>query len=160
MFRLTEEIPPFILAGSGLPNTRHLVTTFTRKECDGNPVTMELNGQLQRARQSVRNAFGTLKGRFEILRSPLQNVKPDLSQAVQLITACCVLHNFLLDVTDDSGDWFQGEEYGSNVVSGEFVDDRTEYPQIGSEETTRDSLLKYKYTFERRNERNHSNIVR
>lgn len=101
---IDEEIPPFILADSMYPNSKHLVTTFKTTECR-DPIIAKLNKKLGGARYHVENAFGILKGRFQIFQRPLQCAKEDLEFAVTLMTACFVLHNFLIDIKDDSGDW-------------------------------------------------------
>ena len=99
-----EEVPAFILADSAYANLKHLVTTFKTNECS-NFVIAELNKQLGGARYRVENAFGILKGRFQIFQRPLACASENIEFAILLIGGCSVLHNFLIDIRDDSGDW-------------------------------------------------------
>ena len=99
-----EEIPPFILRDSTYPNRKHLVTTFEMTECR-DPIIAKLNKHFGGARYHVENAFGILEGRFQIFQAPLQCAKDSVESAILLMTACFVLHNFLIDVKDNSGDW-------------------------------------------------------
>jgi len=69
-------------------------------ECDANRSVRHLNYQLSKARYHVENAFGLLKGRFQIFEKPLRCAAEDLPFALHLIASICVLHNFLIDVQD------------------------------------------------------------
>jgi hypothetical protein len=95
-----ENIPAFILGDSAYRNSRHLVTTYKVSECDANRSVRHLNYQLSKARYHVENAFGLLKGRFQIFEKPLRSAAEDLPFAVHLIAGICTLHNFLIDVHD------------------------------------------------------------
>ena len=95
-----ENIPAFILGDSAYWNSRHLVTTYKVSECDANRSVRHLNYQLSKARYHVENAFGLLKGRFQIFEKPLRSAAEDLPFAVRLIAGICTLHNFLIDVHD------------------------------------------------------------
>jgi len=101
---IEEEVPAFILTDSAYANSKHLVTTFKTNECS-NFVIAELNKRLGGARYRVENAFGILKGRFQIFQCPLACASENIEFAILLIGGCFVLHNFLIDVKDDSGDW-------------------------------------------------------
>ena len=101
---IEEEIPSFILGDSTYLNRKHLVTMFKTTECK-DPIIAKLNKRLGGARYHVENAFGILKGRFQIFQAPLQCAKDSVESAIMLMTACFVLHNFLIDVKDTSGDW-------------------------------------------------------
>jgi len=97
-----ELISAFILADSAYPNTRRVVTTFKNTECDQCPITKRLNRKLASARYCVENAFGICKGRFRIFHRPLECAAEDVTRAIILVVAVCTLHNFLIDVHDDT----------------------------------------------------------
>jgi len=95
-----ENIPAFILGDSAYRNSRHLVTTYKVSECDADGSVRHLNFRLSKARYHVENAFGLLKGRFQIFEKPLRCAAEDLPFALHLIASICILHNFLIDVQD------------------------------------------------------------
>lgn len=99
-----ENIPAFILGDSAYRNSRHLVTTFKVTECNADDAVSHLNARLSKARYIVENAFGLLKGRFQIFEKPLRCAIGDVPFAVHLIASICVLHNFLLDAKDQYED--------------------------------------------------------
>ena len=99
---INELVPAFILADSAYPNTPRMVTTFKNTECTRCPIIKQLNAKLAGARYYVENAFGICKGRFRILSRPLECATEDITRAITLIVAVCTLHNFLLDVRDDT----------------------------------------------------------
>jgi hypothetical protein len=95
-----EEIPAFILGDSAYRNSRHMVTTYKVTECNADRSIRHLNFELSRARYQVENAFGLLKGRFQVFEKPLRSAGEDLPFSVRLIASICVIHNFLIDVRD------------------------------------------------------------
>lgn len=58
---------------------------------------MEFNNRLSKCRRVVENAFGQLKARF---RKIGRGLELDISNAITIIQACCVLHNFLNEIND------------------------------------------------------------
>jgi len=136
-----EEIPAFILADSAYANSKHLVTTFKLGECS-DVVVAQLNKKLGGARYKVENAFGILKGRFQIFQRPLHCATQDIRFAILLIGACFVLHNFLIDVRDDSGDWAVNSVSSEREI-GDSDDVEDNEPQLAGVETTRDILLRH-----------------
>lgn len=74
---------------------------------------------MRAGRVKIENAYGQLKGRFQILR----NLNMDLRFAAQTITACCVLHNFC---------GMQGEPL---VESVEVYDNKEQAPAEVASET-------------------------
>ncbi len=88
-----------------------------------------------RTRIKVECAFGSLKNRFRIFKSPL-NQKTQKRQS-HVIIACLVLHNILIDIgdgyasgtithnndSDDDGDATQHDELGSNSAEARLVRD-------------------------------------
>jgi hypothetical protein len=140
-----EAIPPFILADSTYPNSKHLVTTFKTTECR-NPVTAKLNKKLGGARYHVENAFGILKNRFQIFERPLQCAKDDLSFAIELMTACFVLHNFLIDVKDNHDDTEWVRRVGGNQATAQRdleVEEEEPEPNDEGLDDTRNILLRH-----------------
>ena len=95
-----ENIPAFILGDSAYKNSRHLVTTYKVTKCDVDRSIRHLNYRLSKAWYQVENAFGLLKGWFQIFEKPLRAAAEDLPFAFHLIAAICVLRNFLIDVQD------------------------------------------------------------
>jgi hypothetical protein len=54
------------------------------------------NRKWKAERVKIENAFGILKSKFQILR----NLNMGLEYALTIITACCILHNFLIKEGD------------------------------------------------------------
>jgi len=134
---IEEEIPAFILTDSAYTNSKHLVTMFKLNECNDS-VVAALNKRLSDARYHVENAFEILKGRFQIFQRPLQCATKNIEFAIMLISALFVLHNFLIEVKDDSGDWaiHMTDEYEGN--------DLEEDSDVSEDmETTRNILLRH-----------------
>ena len=80
-------------------------------------------------RTSVERAFGSLKGRFKILTS--RPFFPYRTQ-VEIVIACCILHNFILSHGED--DFIQSEEEwtAQNLAEGEGpVDSFEKRPMLG-----------------------------
>lgn len=136
-----EDIPAFLLGDSAYANSRHLVTTFKVTECDRDEVIAMLNKRLGGARYHVENAFGILKARFQIFNRPLASGSEDLPFTVKLICAIFVLHNFLIDVQDES------TEVDLNSIDDEgelgFGDSNNDVNVQRVAGTTRDALLRH-----------------
>ena len=64
-----------------------------------------MNKKLGGARYHVENAFGILKARFRIFQRPLECAAEDIRFAIILICTVFVLHNFLVDIQDNSREW-------------------------------------------------------
>ena len=95
-----ENIPAFILGDSAYRNSQHLVTIYKVSECNTDSSVRHLNFRLSKAQYHVENAFGLLKGRFQIFEKSLRCAAEDLPFALHLIASICILHNFLIDVQD------------------------------------------------------------
>src|SRR5436309_3296365 len=133
-----EDIPAFILADSAYPNSKHLVTTFKVTETS-DEIINALNKKLGGARYHVENAFGILKARFRIFQRPLECAAEHIRFAITLISAIFVLHNFLIDVGDDSKEW------DVDMVDDSEIDTQLESPDIADslDGTTRSALLRH-----------------
>jgi len=136
-----EDIPAFLLGDSAYANSRHFVTTFKVTECDRDDVIAKLNKRLGGARYHVENAFGILKARFQIFNWPLASGSEDLPFTVKLICAIFILHNFLIDVRDES------TEVDLNSIDDEgelgFGDPNNDANVQRVAGTTRDVLLRH-----------------
>ena len=113
---IIENILAFILGDSAYKNAQHFVTTYKVTECDTDTSVRHLNAHLSRARYQVEHAFGLLKCRFQIFKSPLQIAAEDLPFAIHLITSICVMHNFLIDSQDAVNDQPEFEQEVEEAV--------------------------------------------
>src|SRR5579859_4923688 len=141
-----EEVPPFILGDSTYPNRKHFVTTFKTTECR-DPLIAKLNKHLGGARYHVENAFAILRGRFQIFQAPLQCARESVESAILLMTSCFVLHNFLIDMKDNSGDWTARNEALRDEIGGHEEDEEEDMeldvmPTVQDAEPTRALLIR------------------
>lgn len=82
----------------------------------------QFNIKVSRSRVVVERAFGILKGRFRQLQKlPLRNI----NFMIEIIVACCVLHNLCVDNQDNGEDFYVGntdvEENVKNDNEGDGV---------------------------------------
>jgi len=145
-----ENIPAYILGDSAYLNCRHLATTYTNDECNADASVSHLNNRLGKARYIVENAFGLLKGRFQIFEKPLRSGSEDLPFAVHLIASCFVLHNFLIEEQDvESEEMFRPQiERQIEIIREEDVDSENERTRTrtidnGTDALTRSVLLRH-----------------
>ena len=96
-----ENIPAFILGDSGYANTDRFVTTYDEREYRQSGVVARLNKCLSAGRSRVEHAFGLLRARFAVFSRPLLSASEDMPFTIQLIAALFVLHNFLIDSSDE-----------------------------------------------------------
>lgn len=84
----------------------------------------QFNFELSRQRIRIEHAIGMLKGRWQSLRELRILIKDERSaaRANLWIQACIVLHNYLVDIGDDSF----GGMAGPNVGGGQGVAEGTE----------------------------------
>ena len=50
----------------------------------------------------MKTAIGICKGRFRLLTRPLECAAEDVTRVMGLVVVICTLHNFLIDVHDDT----------------------------------------------------------
>jgi len=140
---ILEDVPAFILGDSAYRNTREFVTTYKLNECDRSRFVAVLNRRLGRARYHVENAFGILKGRFQLLSRPLLSGSEDLPFTVHLIAAIFVLHNFLIDSQDELPEVDENHVVVAPSVDDVEVEEGGNIRPVGEVETTRDILLRH-----------------
>jgi hypothetical protein len=97
------------------------------KGYNGNPVRGILKHAYNyahiRTRRVVENAFGILKGRFQILKGTNVN---DVPFMVHVICLCCALHNTCMCNNDPwENDWFPVQD-----PAGAVNDVQVEQPQV------------------------------
>ena len=120
-----EAVQAFILADSAYSSTSCMVPTFKTTECNRCPITKKLNYKLASIRYSIEHAFGLCKGRFRLLNRPLESAKDNIVRAIKLIAAIFILHNFLINVQDDT-DIELEEEANHHKTYGEVDDEEDE----------------------------------
>ena len=79
--------------------SRSLMKCFSSK-ATGTPQQNLFDRKWRARRVKIENAFGILKNKFQILR----NLNMGLEYAPNVLTACCILHNFLIEEGDIGGD--------------------------------------------------------
>ena len=138
---IQEEVPAFILADSAYANSKHLVTTFKLCETHGDGAIEALNKRLGGARYHVENAFGIMKGRFQLFQHALQCASENIEFGIMLISSLFVLHNFLIDVADASDEWWDiaDDENDYGDIEGAILDD----PPYHESRKTRDILIRH-----------------
>ena len=102
-----------------------------------------LNRRLGRVRYHIENAFGILKGRFQLLSRPLLSGSEDLPFTVHLIAAIFVLHNFLIDSQDELPEVDENHVVAAPSVDDVEVEEGGNIRPVGEVETTRDILLRH-----------------
>jgi hypothetical protein len=89
--RDTQMKVPFVMAtDEAYPLLSYLMRPYPKKIVDG-PKRV-YNCHLSRARRSVESAFGILCSKWHIL---LQAIEMDVSNAIHIVKAICILHNFV-----------------------------------------------------------------
>ena len=140
---INELVPAFLLGDSAYPNNARIVTTFKNTDCARCSITKHLNQKLAGARYYVENAFGICKGRFRILNRPLECATEDITRAVTLVVAICILHNFLIDVRDETDIIPEPRSEEERFVTREDGDVIDEQDKDIIDIMTRDILLRH-----------------
>jgi DDE superfamily endonuclease len=145
---ISEDIPAFILADSAYPNTKHMVTTFKTAEC-ADPVIWALNQKLGGARYHIEKAFGIMKARFQIFQRPIECVE-DIRFAIILTASIFVLHNFLIDIEDETREddlSVNGNEDEDDLESDHWQnsneDENDEDAEVEDNLSTRQALIRH-----------------
>lgn len=87
-----KNVPHVIIADDAFPLKPYLMKPYPFRNQPG--PNRVYNYRLSRARRVVENAFGILANRLRILRKPIE-LCPE--KFTKIVSATCVLHNFLLD---------------------------------------------------------------
>ncbi|XP_036318934.1 putative nuclease HARBI1 [Rhagoletis pomonella] len=113
-----KKVPHFIVADDAFPLNKRIIKPFSKKS-----MTKEeriFNYRLSRARRCIENAFGILSTKWLCLRKILFCF-PDRAQ--EIVSSCCLLHNFLLNKARQEycPDTFSGYEgNGGEWIRGEY----------------------------------------
>ena len=86
-----SDIPFFVLGDEALALDQNLMKSYPHRTAIGDERVF--NYRLSWARRIVENAFGILCAKFRVL---LRTMELDVSNAMQVVLACLVLHNFLM----------------------------------------------------------------
>lgn len=123
---------PFVLVGDeGYPLLPYLMRPYPARNLDNRQRIF--NYRLSRARRSVECAFGIMSSKWRILHKCIETNEEN---AVKIIKAICILHNFVLD----------NERLDSNYLTQDVRTEharRTQYRFTTHAQTTRDTLLNY-----------------
>jgi hypothetical protein len=140
-----EDVPAFILADSAYPNRSRIVTTFRNTDCHRDRDIRRLNAKLAGIRYCVENAFGICKARFRLLNRPLESAKEGIKWPVYLITAICIIHNFLINEGDELLEEENVQAKDPNQEDGDGEDDVYEVDEEEGQRPTREILLRHMY---------------
>jgi len=151
---LVENLPAnhYIIADAAYAVTEHLLVPFTGSQRNDHDKD-SYNFFLSQLRIRVEQAFGLLTNKWRILRSHLSNT---LLRNSRIITACAILHNFVIEEDwgrSDKGDGLAPQEMMDEIADiepmphapnglGHFPILQTFQRQEGSS-TLRDSIVEY-----------------
>ena len=132
-------IRPYIVADAAFPFSATMMKGFP-----GNPARGTLqhayNWAHVRTRRVVENAFGRLKGRFQVLRSSQMN---DPKFHTDIILVCCALHNICERHRDPfEQDWFPAPDGGPadpNIGGGGQAEHRAAIVRLALAQEVKDA---------------------
>jgi len=91
---------PFVIVGDeAFPLKTYLMRPYPGRQSSGNDLMTYFNNRLSRARRVSENAFGILVQKFRIF---LRTIKSSPENVDYIISAACVLHNFIRQRNDKS----------------------------------------------------------
>lgn len=93
------EVGEYIVGDSGFPLLPWLVTPFRRR--GGAEHRAEFNRRHSATRMVAQRALARLKETWRIIHGVMW--KPDRHRLPRIVLVCCLLHNILIDMDDDSG---------------------------------------------------------
>lgn len=125
---------PFVLVGDeGYPLLPYLMRPYPARNLDNRQRIF--NYRLSRARRSVECAFGIMSSKWRILHKCIETSEEN---AVKIIKAICILHNFILD-----NEGLDSNYLTQDAISHQGHSRRTQYRFTTQAQTTRDTLLNY-----------------
>jgi hypothetical protein len=132
------KVRPYIVADAAFPFKAHVMKGFQGDPIPGS-LKWDYNYAHVRTMRVVENAFGRLKGRFQVMK--LGKLK-DPRFMMQLVRVCCMLHNVCQRTNDPyEEDWLSREERAQQIPGAE------ENPWEGRVETAagivREALAQY-----------------
>lgn len=86
------KLPYYFVADDAFPLCKRIMKPFSGRQLSDEEAVF--NYRLSRARRCIENAFGILCSKWACLKKTLY-CSPDRAQ--RIMTACCLLHNFLLN---------------------------------------------------------------
>ena len=110
-------VPLVILGYAAYPLLPSLMKPFW--ETRATQEQMKFNYHLSQARMTIERAFGRLKGHWRCL---LKQNETHITLVSQVISACCVVHNFCEaqnEEYDEEGNIVEGEDEVNRVENGE-----------------------------------------
>lgn len=93
--QIDYQIPYFLLGDEAFALDENLMKPYPHRSAMGDQKVF--NYHLLRARRIIENAFGVLCARFRVL---LRTMELDVANAMQVVRACLILHNFLMTRKD------------------------------------------------------------
>lgn len=127
-----KSVPVVILGDAAYPLLPWLMTPYPENE-HTTPAQLSFNTHLSRARVTVVRAFGRLKERWQCL---MKRCDCNINNINTVISACCVLHNFCEENSEDC-DCTDVQEDNNEVME---CDD---FCRTTTSHTTRDALCAY-----------------
>ncbi|KAJ0487311.1 putative harbinger transposase-derived nuclease domain-containing protein [Helianthus annuus] len=92
-----NEIHEYIVGNSGFPLLKWMLTPYQGDQLGD--YEMKFNEMLFKTQMVTNEAFVKLKENWKILKGELW--RPDKNRLPLIITACCILHNILIDMEDE-----------------------------------------------------------
>lgn len=111
-----KNIQPYLLGDSAYPLRIGLMKCYNTTK-SGDPKKDLFDRKWRAGRVKIENAFGILKMKFQIL----QNLNVKLEYAPTVVTACCILHNFLIEEGDIGSDDLDKEPNFGKAVATKVI---------------------------------------
>lgn len=115
------EVREYIVGDSGFPLLEWLITPYQGTKLSDNK--SEFNKRLSATQMVARRAFVRLKEMWKIIQGVMW--KPDKNKLPRIILVCCILHNIVIDMEDQTQDEMllsHHHDSGYHQQSCEFAD--------------------------------------